>query len=551
MFRLWAVAKHTLRQCLRMKVAVMFIALLGCALVSMPFMEVLKGDGTLAGQIQTFLMYSTTITAALLVLMTIFLSTGILSGDVRTKQIFSVSTKPVAPWQYIIGRWLGIFLLNVLLTALAGSAIYGFAQYLRSGEALATASGKAEDRRKVETEVFAARDRVGPDEKLDIDSAVAKRISAMKEQGRYQEVLQGFIDINKGDREEGYQSLLRELSKQELSKVEPIAAGKTATWSFSGIEAAGRESSAVGTVRGISRQAKAVQIAASPQFVGKLTYDGPVTVNGVDGRTVRIDPDSFVASFSQEDMSRNAIVALSQGEKVDIVADPTIQVTYKASASRRPADGTVASYWEVQNPAENVTFSQSRKDAVNIPATLTVSARAVDADGKTVVRYWNLAEGANTITIRQDDVFVLYRVGEFGPNLVRAMALILAQAAFIGALGVLAGALVSFPVACLFCFSMLPFMVARDFIIDAVVPLAARQRTGWVHYVHHSIVKGINRLLPDFAGTFPGTPLVDGIYISWGFLSESLFWMLCVQSVVLLAVACLIFRKRELARVQV
>jgi len=551
MFRLWAVAKHTLRQCLRMKVAAMFILLLAVALVCMPFLKVLKGDGTLAGQIQTFLMYSTKITAALLTLMTIFLSTGILSGDVRTRQIFSVLTKPVAPWQYIIGRWLGIVLLNVILIALAGVAIYGFAQYLRAGEALVTASGRAEDRRKVETEVFAARRRIGPDEKLDIDQAVADRISALKKQGRYEQVLQDFIDVNKGNREEGYQHLLRELAKQELSKVEPVGPGKTTAWHFSGIEAAGKQTRAKGTVARLARAVRAVQISASPQFIGKLTYDGPVSVNGVDGRVVRIDRDSFVAHFAEEDMSLGAIVSLKEGEDVDLVADPTIQITYKAKASRRPADGTIASYWEVQNPSENVAYSQRRRDAVNVPATLTVSARAVDKEGKTIVRYWNIAEGANTVTIRQDDIAVLYRVGEFGPNFARAMVLILTQVTFMASLGVLAGAWVSFPVGCLFCFSMLPFMIARGFILDAVMPLVARNRAGWLHRVHHYLVQGINRLLPDFAAAFPGTSLVDGIYISWRFLGETVLWMLCVQSVILLALACLIFRKRELARVQV
>ena len=105
MRRVWAVARETFAQCLRLKVAGVFIILLALTLVVMPF--ALKGDGTLAGRIRTLLAYGTGMTGALLSVVTILLAVGVVSGDVRERQIFIVASKPLARWQYIVGRWGG------------------------------------------------------------------------------------------------------------------------------------------------------------------------------------------------------------------------------------------------------------------------------------------------------------------------------------------------------------------------------------------------------------------------------------------------------------
>ena len=152
----WAIARQTFAQCLRMRVAAAFLLLLAAMLGALPLM--MKGDGTLAGQIRTFLSYSTSLTGFLLTVVTVFVSTGAISIDVRDKQIFSLDTKPLARWQYVLGRWLGIVLMNGVFLLVATGVIYGFAQYLRQGKAVGP-----DDRRAVESEVFVARQQVRPD----------------------------------------------------------------------------------------------------------------------------------------------------------------------------------------------------------------------------------------------------------------------------------------------------------------------------------------------------------------------------------------------------
>ena len=119
------------------------------------------------------------------------------------------------------------------------------------------------------------------------------------------------------------------------------------------------------------------------------------------------------------------------------------------------------------------------------------------------------------------------------------------------ALGVLAGSFVSFPVACLICFTMLPFQISREFLIDAVRPPHAEAERTVFNYISHYIVQGMNVLLPDFARTSPSEWLVDGMNIPWMHVGETALWAFVVQTSILLLLACAIFHKRELARVQV
>jgi len=126
----WAVARQTLMECLRTKVVAAFFALLVVCVLAMAL--TMEGDGTLQGRILTFLSYSVGMAQLLLGLVTIFLATGITSADIQRKYIFTVATKPLPRWQYVLGRWSGLGLLNVLLLAASLGAIYGLSQYLRT-----------------------------------------------------------------------------------------------------------------------------------------------------------------------------------------------------------------------------------------------------------------------------------------------------------------------------------------------------------------------------------------------------------------------------------
>ena len=119
----WAVAGNTIAQALRMKVAAVVIILL---LILLPLMSgIMEGDGTLKGKLQTFVSYGLSLTSFLLCLFTIAISTYSLTHDVKYKQIHLVVTKPIHRFQILLGKLLGVVILNVFLLAAFAALIYG------------------------------------------------------------------------------------------------------------------------------------------------------------------------------------------------------------------------------------------------------------------------------------------------------------------------------------------------------------------------------------------------------------------------------------------
>jgi hypothetical protein len=125
---IWAVAKNTVKQALRMKIAVVFILLL---LILLPVLGITTtGDETLKGRLQTFVSYGLSLTSLLLCLLTIIVSIYTVTSDIKYRQIYTVITKPIYRYQFLLGKLLGVLLLDVVLLALFSSFIYIFALYM-------------------------------------------------------------------------------------------------------------------------------------------------------------------------------------------------------------------------------------------------------------------------------------------------------------------------------------------------------------------------------------------------------------------------------------
>ena len=122
MHSVWAVARNTIAQAVRMKVAVIVIIML---VILLPLMSVIMvGDGTLHGKLQTFISYGLSLTSLLLCLLTIAVATYTLTGDLKTNQIHLVVTKPIRRFQILCGKLLGVVILDVFLLAAFASVIY-------------------------------------------------------------------------------------------------------------------------------------------------------------------------------------------------------------------------------------------------------------------------------------------------------------------------------------------------------------------------------------------------------------------------------------------
>ncbi len=125
---IWAVATNTIKQALRMKIAAVFLILLLVLLSVMGFST--TGDGTLKGRLQTFVSYGLSLTSILLSLLTIIISIYTVTSDIEQRQIYTVITKPIRRFEFLLGKLLGVILLDVVLLSLFAAIIYTITIYM-------------------------------------------------------------------------------------------------------------------------------------------------------------------------------------------------------------------------------------------------------------------------------------------------------------------------------------------------------------------------------------------------------------------------------------
>src|SRR5438477_13154233 len=127
MQRLLAIAKLTLKAAFRYRLVQILIVLLLGAVLGLP--AIVKHDGTAQGFTQILLTYTLGAITTLLGFATLWLACGTLARDVEECQMLMVAVKPIARWAIWVGKWAGIMLLNLLLLAVSGAAVYFLLQW--------------------------------------------------------------------------------------------------------------------------------------------------------------------------------------------------------------------------------------------------------------------------------------------------------------------------------------------------------------------------------------------------------------------------------------
>lgn len=128
MHSIWAVAVNTIKQAVRMKIAAVFIILLA---VLLPVMGLsMTGDGTLKGRLQTFVSYGLSLSSLLLCLLTIAVASYSVTSDFEHKQVYTVLTKPIRRFQFLLGKLLGVILLSGSLLILFSAIVYAITIYM-------------------------------------------------------------------------------------------------------------------------------------------------------------------------------------------------------------------------------------------------------------------------------------------------------------------------------------------------------------------------------------------------------------------------------------
>lgn len=214
MRRIRAVATNTIRQALRMKVAAIFIVLLLVLLPVLGFTA--TGDGTLKGRLQTFLSYGTSLTALLLSLLTIIISIYTITSDIEYRQIYTVVTKPIRRYELLLGKLLGVIVLDIALLTLFAGIIYGVTMLMPR-----FVKASPQERREIENEFYTARASLVPPE-IDVREEVEALYRELQKNDQLDLIYSNMT------REE----ILKQLTNRKRLEKRALAVGQYLIWEF-------------------------------------------------------------------------------------------------------------------------------------------------------------------------------------------------------------------------------------------------------------------------------------------------------------------------------
>ncbi len=503
---LWPVARETFTECVRTKVAAVFVLLLAVSLVG-PALTI-EGDGTLKGRIQTFLAYASSLVQLELGLATVLLAIGLVTEDIRAKTIFLVATKPLRRLPYVLGRWLGVVLLAAAALGVAAGLTYGLGQHLRSlptetelGVQLGhIPKGRIDlDRLAVENEVFAARAAHKPDP-FQVKKAAERRYDRLVE-------------------ERGADALIREKIRNDLARARRGPAEDTP-----------------------AEDAEVERRLRDPELRKQIVAD------------FKSDLEKQLAEELQIVRPGRGLRLRFSGLSPASGRGQTVQVRYRLRPIRGGSLGqeaTLHSNWRFLHP-EIPAWPIQRTDPKDQATSIMVGSEGIAADGTLTLIYVNDPRTRTAVKLDPADVTVLQAVATFEGSFLRANLLILIRLAFLAAAGVLFAGFLSFPVACLSCMILLLIAVMSNFILEATALSPRAADPSAFDYYSHYLVRGMFKLLPQLPlASSPADALVDGTNIGWAAVATEAGTGAGLRALAAVVVGWLIFRRRELARVQV
>ncbi|MBM4041679.1 MAG: hypothetical protein FJ290_24535 [Planctomycetes bacterium] len=486
----WTIARNTIAQAVRVKLAFVIMAAYLVLVLAIPF--TVRGDGTLRGLLNVVINYSLIVGGLLLGILSLTLSTTSLWSEFRDRQIFLLEAKPLRRWQVLLGKLLGILLINAALLAFMGLVTWGSVHYLVArAERAAARIPAAESFKKSQAEkglrdareqILAARRTVLPDPPPESD-------------------LEEFIRRN------------LDMRARQLEHPERLPP-----------EAKGIPDEA--TRRAIIRNLAAAQLAA--EFRG--------LVNAVPPLFTRVWRFSGLTAVPR---TRQA----------------TVTLRFKFFSSDRKSEEPDHVCWEFGVP-NRTKWYQSRPDAAYLPDEvheLQVPADAIDQEGVLEVRFTNREPRKPTLIFSStDSIQVLIPVGGFAGNLVRALAVIFLEVLFITILGLFCSAFLGFPVSPIVALAILLLTLLastvkgeldKGFTFDqnltSPVARAAEKVTRVVTTV-------LDAVLPPFHKFTPSALVSSGEEVSLGLVHEATWSLALVYGGLLMLLGMHIFERREI-----
>jgi len=462
MKKIWAVTRNTIRQGIRMKVAIVVILFLLVTVPALPFL--LKTDGTQQGQVRIVLTYSVSLASFLLSVLTLFLATAALCDEFKGKQIYVLDCKPVRRWQVLAGKWLGVMIVDAMLLVFMGGITYGLVRYL--GRPL---PGREFEHAVVRNTVLVGRKGLYPPPP-EATKAVDEEYARLKKEKA----------LPSGRSEEWIRNELYKRFHRQANIVRPLSAR---SWVFRGLSIPPEE-----------QNASAAPVALPDKPALSIRY-------------------KHFASFTPPRKQLQGIWIVGPVGQREIV-----QVMF-SMASR----GQLGRVVPVSRKGRTFAYATLQKVTCDSFHEFAVPADVVEKDGTLRVTFINpVATQPAALFPGAEGIEVLFPVRSFAWNFICAMLMIFFKLGFLAAAGLFAATFLTFPVAALLALTILFFGVAspfvseitRDVSVTGQGPVPPGTPAHWLDKVVRAAVQYVLLLFPNFSNCNPVPFLVDGRLVS-------------------------------------
>jgi hypothetical protein len=493
MRNIWAVARVTVREAMRQKAALALLVLLGILLPALGFS--VRGDATLPGRAQMFLDWSLRSSRLILGFLTIFVACGTLAWELKYRQAYITLVKPIPRWQFLVGKWVGVGLVNLILLTCVGLVVEGFAWHFRGQPGLTWKDGHlrwnddavplkglTEQQRKDEKrdrdillrEVLVARMSLQPVPPMEeFHNQVNALVDQRKEEGRMPPEMS----------EEQFRADLLEQKMRDFSTVAPL---KERTFKFAGLSTA-------------KRDAGFIQIRYT-------IWPGNSTPNEMMSYVWQIGVPGKTKIY-----------------RIDRVNEPVRTMhTIRIPAEAISEDGDLA--------VQFINVDPRNPEATFEASAIFMGDRALE---------------------------VLYPVNDFETNLFRAQLMTFVQLLFLAALGLFAASFLTFPTACLMCLLVFFAGSGVSYLIESIA-WSMKDDAAVIAYnvtrVAKPLVWTFLKVIPDFSTYAPAEAMVDGKVVAWGWstspsLGKALLDIGVLRTGFVLLIGCFILKRREVAQV--
>jgi|GEM_PF-1054521 len=572
-FRVMAVAKTVVDEALKSRMAISFIVALFIFLPSIQIFTVAT-ETRVEYQVKSFLVFSLMLTGTILGFLTILQGAWSVSQEREDKQIFLTLTKPIGRMQYLIGKWLGLVLLNAALIFVASVGIFLFTMELKVTDDYFDEADKA----AVDQRVLIARTKVDP-----VPNNPSRNLAPMviAEAQRILEDtdLKTISDISPKHREDIIKSEQKRwlsigglgVSDGEPSSKEYLFVDIPPMWNPR-------------TVRGaIQRHFEATSTADQLDAIQEIR-DGFVQLHE------SVDKRKAMEWVDQIEAGQGGHPALSEFIREKLPAD-TIQLQIKPRANGEAEDNRVrlvisaqgvlvapphydpnlfaSSDFEAQRRNNSWSFAENVFSVVSIPSWYVTDKREL------VLRIDNVTATGSSISFHKDrGLVLLYRSGGFTPNFVKAVCLLWIRLMFVAMVAVGAGSFLSFPVAGLLTFVVFFAAVGTSYLTEsiqgysainvtydsmgervghAIGSTAGKVSEGDFYETFKIMISAIGQIwlfiVPDLSQAAGTTMIRDGVVIPNRLVLGALARIALVSTSVACLIGWLVFRRREVARV--